>query len=115
MLAGFTFHLFSERAHREAHQRSSEITGIVDQGMYGKIRHRLYLSLIVIDLGIALSYNRTLSSGLCYYSAENSTGGNPDEHQYLACGRTFFPCSHEVGHFVGPRGGNEIYSCGDCP
>ena len=56
VLAGFAFHVYSERAHREAHQRSSDITRIVDQGMYGKIRHPLYLSLIVIDLGIALAF-----------------------------------------------------------
>jgi protein-S-isoprenylcysteine O-methyltransferase Ste14 len=56
VLGGFAFHVYSERAHREAHQRSSDITGIVDQGMYAKIRHPLYLSLIVIDLGIALAF-----------------------------------------------------------
>lgn len=55
-LAGLFFHLYSERSHREAHKRSSEITGIVDQGMYAKIRHPLYLSLIIMDLGIALAF-----------------------------------------------------------
>ena len=55
-LAGLFFHLYSERSHREAHKRSTEISGIVDQGMYGKIRHPLYLSLIIMDLGIALAF-----------------------------------------------------------
>ena len=55
-LTGLLFHLYAERSHREAHKRSSEITGIVDQGMYAKLRHPLYLSLIVMDLGIALAF-----------------------------------------------------------
>ena len=55
-LAGLFFHMYAEWDHREAHKRSSEITGIVDQGMYAKIRHPLYLSLIVMDLGIALAF-----------------------------------------------------------
>jgi protein-S-isoprenylcysteine O-methyltransferase Ste14 len=54
--AGLFFHVYSERSHREAHKRSAEITGIVDRGMYAKIRHPLYLSLIVMDLGIALAF-----------------------------------------------------------
>jgi protein-S-isoprenylcysteine O-methyltransferase Ste14 len=55
-LSGLFLHLYAERDHREAHKRSSEITGIVDQGMYAKIRHPLYLSLIIMDLGIALAF-----------------------------------------------------------
>jgi protein-S-isoprenylcysteine O-methyltransferase Ste14 len=49
-------HLYSERSHREAHKRSSEVTAIVERGMYARIRHPLYLSLIVMDLGIALAF-----------------------------------------------------------
>lgn len=56
VLGGLLFHAFSERTHREAHRRSAEITGIVDRGMYGRIRHPLYLSLIVINLGLALAF-----------------------------------------------------------
>jgi protein-S-isoprenylcysteine O-methyltransferase Ste14 len=55
--AGLCLHLYSERSHREAHKRSSEITAVVDGGMYAKIRHPLYLSLIVMDLGIALAFS----------------------------------------------------------
>jgi protein-S-isoprenylcysteine O-methyltransferase Ste14 len=55
-VAGLFFHLYAEWDHREAHKRSSEITGIVDRGIYAKIRHPLYLSLIAMDLGIALAF-----------------------------------------------------------
>ena len=55
-VAGLFLHLYAEWDHREAHKRSSEISGIVDQGMYAKIRHPLYLSLIAMDLGIALAF-----------------------------------------------------------
>jgi protein-S-isoprenylcysteine O-methyltransferase Ste14 len=56
LAAGFFFHVYSERSHKEAHKRSTEITAIVDRGVYAKIRHPLYLSLIVMDLGIALTF-----------------------------------------------------------
>jgi protein-S-isoprenylcysteine O-methyltransferase Ste14 len=54
--SGMCLHLYSERSHREAHKRSSGLTAIVDRGMYARIRHPLYLSLIVMDLGIALAF-----------------------------------------------------------
>ena len=56
ILSGFVFHIQVGSGHEEAHKRSAEITRIVDRGMYAKIRHPLYLSVIAIDLGIALAF-----------------------------------------------------------
>lgn len=56
ILGGFVFHVRVGSGHKEAHKRSEEITRIVDRGMYARIRHPLYLSVIVIDLGIALTF-----------------------------------------------------------
>jgi protein-S-isoprenylcysteine O-methyltransferase Ste14 len=56
ILGGFAFHVWVGRSHREAHKHSTEISRIVDRGMYAKIRHPLYLSVIAIDLGIVLAF-----------------------------------------------------------
>jgi protein-S-isoprenylcysteine O-methyltransferase Ste14 len=50
------FHHYCERGHRQAHNRSDEITHIVTSGVYSIIRHPLYLSMIFIDLGIGLAF-----------------------------------------------------------
>ncbi len=55
-LAGLFFHIYCERYHREAHKPSRLITQIIDRGVYMKIRHPLYLSLIIMDFGIALAF-----------------------------------------------------------
>ncbi len=52
--AGLAFHCYSERTHRQAHQQAESIRLIITTGMYARIRHPLYLSVIIMNIGIAL-------------------------------------------------------------
>ncbi len=56
ILATFLFHGWSEKDHKQAHEKSDQIEAIVNSGVYAKIRHPLYLSLIVTNIGIALAF-----------------------------------------------------------
>ncbi len=56
LVSGLLFHLYAEKKHRQAHEKSADIEKIVQEGMFAKIRHPLYLSVIVMNLGIALAF-----------------------------------------------------------
>ena len=56
ILLAFGFHLWAEKEHRQAHERSEAIDMLVTSGAYAKIRHPLYLSIIILNIGIALSF-----------------------------------------------------------
>ncbi len=50
------FHIYCERVHKQAHEHSEKINKIITISFYSKIRHPLYLSLIVMNIGIGLSF-----------------------------------------------------------
>ena len=50
------FHLYFEKTHKQAHNRSDNITGIVSTGIYSKIRHPLYLTVILMYIGVGLAF-----------------------------------------------------------
>jgi protein-S-isoprenylcysteine O-methyltransferase Ste14 len=56
LVAGLLFHAYAERNHKQAHEKSADIMQIVKSGMFSKIRHPLYLSVIVMNIGIALAF-----------------------------------------------------------
>jgi Putative protein-S-isoprenylcysteine methyltransferase len=56
ILFAFLFHWWAEKGHKQAHEQADNIEKIVSSGVYSKIRHPLYLSLIVLNIGIALSF-----------------------------------------------------------
>ena len=56
ILLAFTFHWWTEKNHKQAHEHSANIEEIVTTGVYAKIRHPLYLSLILQNIGIALAF-----------------------------------------------------------
>ncbi|MCG8335977.1 MAG: isoprenylcysteine carboxylmethyltransferase family protein [Proteobacteria bacterium] len=56
ILLALVFHMVAEKDHRQAHERVENIEIIVKSGVYSKIRHPLYLSLIVLNAGIALAF-----------------------------------------------------------
>jgi protein-S-isoprenylcysteine O-methyltransferase Ste14 len=56
ILLAFAFHSWTEKDHKQAHERSGNIEKIVTTGVYAKIRHPLYLSLILQNIGIALAF-----------------------------------------------------------
>ena len=54
--AALWFHVRAEKDHRQAHESSDRIEEIVISGLYARIRHPLYLSLMMLNLGIALFF-----------------------------------------------------------
>jgi protein-S-isoprenylcysteine O-methyltransferase Ste14 len=56
IISAFMFHWWAEKEHKQAHERSKNIDTIVTSGVYAKIRHPLYLSLIFLNIGIALAF-----------------------------------------------------------
>lgn len=53
---GFVIHQYCHRAHKQAHEKSQQIEGIVTTGFFEKIRHPMYLSLIIMFLGLAVGW-----------------------------------------------------------
>jgi protein-S-isoprenylcysteine O-methyltransferase Ste14 len=56
IILAFSFHRWAEKNHRQAHKKSQDIEILVTAGVYSKIRHPLYLSLILQNIGIALAF-----------------------------------------------------------
>jgi protein-S-isoprenylcysteine O-methyltransferase Ste14 len=56
ILSGLLFHIYAEKTHTQAHEKPADIVKIVNNGVFSKIRHPLYLSAIIINLGIALAF-----------------------------------------------------------
>lgn len=56
ILVAFAFHCWTEKDHKQAHEHSGNIEKIVVTGVYAKIRHPLYLSLILQNIGISLAF-----------------------------------------------------------
>ena len=63
-LGGVVFHAIAERVHADAHKSTKVISRIVDTGMYGKIRHPLYASLVVCNVGIGIGFGVYWTFGL---------------------------------------------------
>ncbi len=55
LLAGIALHKYSKRRHKDACQISENITMIITDNIYSKIRHPLYLSSIFMNFGYALA------------------------------------------------------------
>jgi len=56
LIGGWVFHARCHRAHKQAHEQSLQIETIVTTGMFSKIRHPMYLSLILMYLGLAIAW-----------------------------------------------------------
>jgi protein-S-isoprenylcysteine O-methyltransferase Ste14 len=67
ILSGLLFHVYAEKNHKQAHEKSTDIVNIVQNGVFSKIRHPLYVSAIIINVGIALAFGvvLTLLIALC--------------------------------------------------
>ncbi|MDY0095944.1 MAG: isoprenylcysteine carboxylmethyltransferase family protein [Candidatus Vecturithrix sp.] len=53
---GLLLHIFCEKTHKQAHENSEHIHTIVTTGLYAKVRHPIYLSLIMMDIGLGLIF-----------------------------------------------------------
>jgi len=56
ILLAYGFHGWAHKKHKQAHKDSKEIETIVTTGAFSKIRHPLYLSIILMNIGIALAF-----------------------------------------------------------
>jgi protein-S-isoprenylcysteine O-methyltransferase Ste14 len=56
ILLALVFHWWTEKDHKMAHEQPRDIHMIVTTGVYSKVRHPLYLSMIVMNVGIALAF-----------------------------------------------------------
>lgn len=54
--AGWIFHQFCHRTHKQAHAQSGEIQALVTCGVFSKIRHPMYLSLMLMYIGLAIAW-----------------------------------------------------------
>ena len=50
ILSGLLFHVYAEKNHKQAHEKSADIVKIVNNGGFSKIRHPLYLTAIIMNL-----------------------------------------------------------------
>ena len=55
-LGGWIFHAYCHRAHKQAHEGSEHIEGLVTTGVFAKIRHPMYVSLMLMYLGLAIAW-----------------------------------------------------------
>lgn len=49
-------HMYCHRIHKQAPEHSQQIRELVQRGIFLKIRHPMYLSLILMYLGLALAW-----------------------------------------------------------
>jgi len=56
LLGGWIFHAYCHTAHKQAHKQSQQIEELVTTGVFSKMRHPLYLSLILMYLGLAIAW-----------------------------------------------------------
>ena len=56
ILLAYVFHQWAHKKHKQAHEESQAIETVVTTGVFSKIRHPLYLSIIFMNIGIALAF-----------------------------------------------------------
>ena len=67
-LIGLLFHVYAEKNHKQAHEKSADIVKVVKNGVFSKIRHPLYLGVIVMNVGIALAFGVFLTLAIALVS-----------------------------------------------
>jgi len=61
ILFAYGFHLWVHKKHEHAHEESKQIEAIVTTGAFSQIRHPLYLSIIFMNIGIAIAFGIMLT------------------------------------------------------
>jgi len=56
LLGGLILHAYCHRIHKQAHEQSQQIEGLVTTGVFSKMRHPMYSSLILMYLGLAIAW-----------------------------------------------------------
>jgi protein-S-isoprenylcysteine O-methyltransferase Ste14 len=83
ILSGLLFHVYSGKNHKQAHEKSADIVKIVNNGVFSKIRHPLYLSAIIINFGIALAFGIVLTLLIAFGSIFHWIMSALKEEEYL--------------------------------
>jgi protein-S-isoprenylcysteine O-methyltransferase Ste14 len=55
-LGGWIFHTYCHRTHKQAHEQSQHIEGVITTSVFSKVRHPLYLNLILMYLGFPIAW-----------------------------------------------------------
>jgi protein-S-isoprenylcysteine O-methyltransferase Ste14 len=55
-VCGWLLHLYCHRIHKQAHKKSEQIDEIVTTGIFSKIRHPMYLGMILGFLGVSIAW-----------------------------------------------------------
>lgn len=55
-VTGFLLHLSCHKYHKNAHEKSSDINKIIVSGPFSIIRHPMYLSLIIMYIGLFITW-----------------------------------------------------------
>jgi len=56
LIVGIVLHQSMHKVHKQAHEPSGQIKQLITEGIYSKIRHPGYISLILIFIGFALTW-----------------------------------------------------------
>jgi protein-S-isoprenylcysteine O-methyltransferase Ste14 len=56
LIGGWLLHLYCHQFHRQAHQRTTQIQTLVTTGPFARVRHPMYLSLILMNGGLNLAW-----------------------------------------------------------
>jgi protein-S-isoprenylcysteine O-methyltransferase Ste14 len=64
IILAYGFHWWAHKKHKQAHEEASEIRTIVTTGIFSKIRHPLYLSLLAMNVGIAIAFGVMITFAL---------------------------------------------------
>jgi protein-S-isoprenylcysteine O-methyltransferase Ste14 len=56
VVGAWLFHAYCHRFHRQAHEQSGQIEELVTTGVFSKMRHPMYLSLVLMYLGVAIAW-----------------------------------------------------------
>jgi protein-S-isoprenylcysteine O-methyltransferase Ste14 len=55
-LGGLILHARCHRVHKQAHEHSEHIEGLVTTGVFSIVRHPMYMSLMLMYLGLAIAW-----------------------------------------------------------
>jgi protein-S-isoprenylcysteine O-methyltransferase Ste14 len=54
---GLFLHMLCHRYHKEGHKTANDVHTIVTSGIFSKIRHPMYLSIMMISWGLYIAWN----------------------------------------------------------
>ena len=61
LVLGLLLHMHCEKTHKQAHASSDQINTIVTTGVYTRLRHPIYLSLIMMHIGLGFIFGLAIT------------------------------------------------------